>query len=242
MDKKILWLSDHKYYDGCSLDILHERGIEVVTDDNPDYILSHIEELEQFSHIVCRMFLAVGHKLDMKRCEYGMKTGFILFHDIVDKIKETKLILRVASSIEIYQDEYDFCKEKGITVVNDSNSTYDTIYQLITGKRFYEDDSTQSDVDSTVSDESSTLKDTITIKREKNSMFVYICGTEPIYNVGDVFAEYKCTPDYEGETTYGEIVEIKFDDYAEDWLYVFDNGTEVSEQYIISGDLYILKR
>jgi hypothetical protein len=150
MDKKVLWLTNHKYYEGCSLDILKERGIEVVTDDNPDYVLSHIEELEKFSHIVCTMFLAVGDKFDLKRCEAGTKTGFILFHDIVDKIKKTKLILRVASSIEIYQDEYDFCKEKGITVVNDGDSKYDTIYQLITGKRFYEDDSAQSDVDSKV--------------------------------------------------------------------------------------------
>lgn len=238
MDKKVLWLTDHRYYDGCSLDILHERGIEVVTDDNPDYVLSHIEELEQFSHIVCTMFLAVGHIFDGKRCKSGMKTGFILFHDIVDKIKETKLILRVASSIEIYQDEYDFCKEKGITVVNDSNSTYDTIYQLITGKKFYEDDSTESDVDSTVLDE----KDTITIKREKNSRFVYICGTEPCYNVGDVLAEYECTTDHEGEIVYGEIVEIKFDDYAKDWLYIFNDGTSVYEEYITDGDVYVKKK
>ena len=242
MDKKVLWLTNHRYYDGCTLNILKERGIEVVTDDNSDYVLSHIEELEQFSHIVCTMFLAVGNKFDLKRCEDGTKTEFILFHDIVDKIKETKLILRVSSSIEIYQDEYDFCKEKGITVVNDSNSTYDTIYQLITGKRFYEDDSTQSDVDSTVSDKSSTLKDTITINREKNSRFLYICGTEPRYNVGDVLAEYECTTDHEGETVYGEIIEIKFDDYNEDWIYVFDDGTEVHEEYIINRDVYELKR
>ena len=203
---------------------------------------THTGNNEVYTVAVLHKFTQNGQIGLRVNCTGSGSRRFILFHDIVDKIKETKLILRVASSIEIYKDEYDFCKEKGITVVNDSNSTYDTIYQLITGKRFYEDDSTQSDVNSTVSDENSTLKDTITIKREKNSMFVYICGTEPIYNVGDVFAEYKCTPDYEGETTYGEIVEIKFDDYAEDWLYVFDNGTEVSEQYIISGDLYTLKR
>jgi hypothetical protein len=36
MDKKVLWLTNHRYYDGCTLNILKERGIEVVTDDNPD--------------------------------------------------------------------------------------------------------------------------------------------------------------------------------------------------------------
>jgi hypothetical protein len=129
--KKILWLTDSRMYDHVQLDVLTENGISVDVMDNPDFALSKTEELEKYDYIICTMFLAVGHILDIGRCVDGTKTGIVLFSEIFDKVRNPKLILRVTSYFEISGDEIDWCKSNNITILNDSESHYDTILKLV---------------------------------------------------------------------------------------------------------------
>lgn len=73
----------------------------------------------------------------------------------------------------------------------------------------------------------------------KHSYFEYIyhCGSEPKWKIGDVLAVYEFYSDHEGEYVYGKITDIKMSE-DEDWLYTFENGEVQYEKMLISDEAY----
>lgn len=68
----------------------------------------------------------------------------------------------------------------------------------------------------------------------------YIAGKNPKWKVGDTLAYYKLTSDLEGEQPLGKIASIVYDEYLEDWEYVFDNGSSDLEETLLDIGAYIL--
>ena len=73
----------------------------------------------------------------------------------------------------------------------------------------------------------------------------YHVGSKPRFEIGDVIAVYEFYADYEGETVYGTITDIKWDEEEEDWMYYFDNATDeegseggYTERYLLEEEAY----
>jgi len=69
----------------------------------------------------------------------------------------------------------------------------------------------------------------------------YIVGKNPKWKVGDTLAYYDLTTDREGEHPLGKIASIEYDEYLEDWIYVFDNNSSDLEETLLDIDAYIIK-
>lgn len=69
----------------------------------------------------------------------------------------------------------------------------------------------------------------------------YIVGKNPKWKVGDSLAYYVLTSDLEGEQPLGKIASIEYDEYLEDWEYVFDNGSSEVEETLLDIEAYIIK-
>ena len=131
MENKILWLTESKYYDRVLLDVMIDNGYDLTVRENAEFLINGSINLDDYKYIIVTMFLAPGNAIELWRCKDGTKTGIVLLSEIKDKLKDKKVILRVASSIEIDNDEYEWCKENGVTVVNENFSSYDTILKMV---------------------------------------------------------------------------------------------------------------
>lgn len=69
----------------------------------------------------------------------------------------------------------------------------------------------------------------------------YIVGKNPKWKVGDTLAYYVLTSDLEGKQPLGKIASIVYDEYLEDWEYVFDNGSSDLEETLLDIGAYIIK-
>ena len=69
----------------------------------------------------------------------------------------------------------------------------------------------------------------------------YIVGKNPKWKVGDTLAYYDLTTDREGEQPLGKIASIEYDEYLEDWVYVFDNNSSELEETLLDIEAYIIK-
>ena len=83
------------------------------------------------------------------------------------------------------------------------------------------------------------MEDTITIKREKYSQLIYIPGTEPEFEVGDVIAVYDFSTDYEGEIILGQVVGIEFSEENHDWFYTFEDKSVYSGEGLDQDEAYV---
>ena len=129
--KKVLFITESIWYEKVILDVLKEGGISVDAYESPDWALQNVDKLNEYDYIVVNMFLAVGYILDINRCCQGTKTGIVLLSEIKDKIKKPKLILKILSSFEIDNEEYEWCKKNNIKVFNECWADYDSLYKLI---------------------------------------------------------------------------------------------------------------
>jgi len=132
--KKVLFLTDHPYYDRVHIDILKKLSngdINVEVYDNPDFVLTNTDKLDEYDFIITTMFLPVGQILELDECHQGVKTGVVLLSKIKDKINKTKCILMIESVSEIDEREYKWCKENGVIVVNNMVAKFDTLYNII---------------------------------------------------------------------------------------------------------------
>ena len=82
------------------------------------------------------------------------------------------------------------------------------------------------------------MENTITIQREEHSRYVYVCGTTPLFSVGNVLAIYEFYDDYEGEMVLGKVKEVSFDEDYDDWVYEFDKGDILDEGSLIQDEAY----
>ena len=82
------------------------------------------------------------------------------------------------------------------------------------------------------------MENTITIQREEHSRYVYVCGTSPLFSVGDVLAIYEFYHDYEGEMVLGKVKNISFDEDYDDWLYELDDGDFYCENTLLEDEAY----
>ena len=82
----------------------------------------------------------------------------------------------------------------------------------------------------------------VTIRQEKNSRFVYIPGTEPMFHAGETLAYYECSTDCEGEIFIGTITKVEFCEYSNDWLYTFEVGGAMSEEELLQMEAYRIKK
>ena len=82
----------------------------------------------------------------------------------------------------------------------------------------------------------------VTIRQEKNSRFVYIPGTEPLFCEGESLAYYECSTDFEGEIYVGTITKVEFSQYSNDWLYDFEEGGAMSEEELLNMEAYKTKK
>lgn len=131
MENKVLWLTESKYYDRVLLDVMIDNGYDLTVRENAEFLINGSINLDDYKYIIVTMFLAPGNAIELWRCNDGTKTGIVLLSEIKDKLKDKKVILRVASSIEIDNDEYEWCNENGVTVVNEMFSSYDTILKMV---------------------------------------------------------------------------------------------------------------
>ena len=131
MENKVLWLTESKYYDRVLLDVMIDNGYDLTVRENAEFLINGSINLDDYKYIIVTMFLAPGNAIELWRCKDGTKTGIVLLSEIKDKLKDKKVILRVASSIEIDNDEYEWCNENGVTVVNEMFSRYDTILKMV---------------------------------------------------------------------------------------------------------------
>lgn len=131
MENKVLWLTESKYYDSVLLDVMIDNGYDLTVRENAEFLINGSINLDDYKYIIVTMFLAPGNAIELWRCKDGTKTGIVLLSEIKDKLKDKKVILRVASSIEIDDDEYEWCNENGVTVVNEMFSSYDTILKMV---------------------------------------------------------------------------------------------------------------
>ena len=134
---KILWVTEDKWMDQVLIDVMQDAGYKLTIKTTPDDILNGKENLDEYSHIVVTMFLAVGEILSISRCVKGTKTGIVLLAEIIDKLKSTKAILRVLSSFEISSDEFEWCKSHNVIVVNEMVSRYNTILNIVQNKESF---------------------------------------------------------------------------------------------------------
>lgn len=87
-------------------------------------------------------------------------------------------------------------------------------------------------------------KDIEPTKVPKYSYFetIYHCGTEPMWKIGDVLAVYEFYSDREGEDVYGEVIDVKMDEYDSDWVYTvkgdFGGYEEICENELIREEAY----
>ena len=73
---------------------------------------------------------------------------------------------------------------------------------------------------------------------------IYHCGKKPRWKVGDKLAYYELETDCEGEMPIGEVIDVRFDEDVEDWLYVLRDvalETEQFEQDLIESEAYKIK-
>lgn len=69
-------------------------------------------------------------------------------------------------------------------------------------------------------------------------------GKEPRWKVGNILAYYECYSDYEGEQILGEIIGVEYDEYLDDWKYIFkDDESEdgeywCSEENLVNDECY----
>ena len=73
-------------------------------------------------------------------------------------------------------------------------------------------------------------------------------GKEPRWKVGNILAYYECYSDYEGEQILGEIIGVEYDEYHDDWKYIFkDDEAEdgeywCSEESLVNNECYKISR
>lgn len=86
------------------------------------------------------------------------------------------------------------------------------------------------------------MEDTITIKREKYSQLIYIPGTEPEFEVGDVLAVYDFSTDHEGEIILGQVVNVEFSEENCDWFYTLEDKCIYSGEGLNQDEAYVKQR
>lgn len=138
MENKVLWLTDSKWYDKVLLDVMIDEGYELTVRENAEFLINGSINLDDYKTIIVTMFLAPGNAIELWRCKDGTKTGIVLLSEIKDKLKDKKVILRIANSLEIDNDEYEWCKENGVIVLNEVFTHYDTILNTVKNKENHE--------------------------------------------------------------------------------------------------------
>lgn len=81
------------------------------------------------------------------------------------------------------------------------------------------------------------MYETITIERGERSRYIYIRGKNPEFKIGDNLAYYDC----EGETSLGKVMSVNLDEKIDDWVYVFEDGNDYPEEYLIEDSVYVKK-
>ena len=138
MENKVLWLTDSKWYDKVLLDVMIDEGYELTVRENAEFLINGSINLDDYKTIIVTMFLAPGNAIELWRCKDGTKTGIVLLSEIKDKLKDKKVILRIANSLEIDNDEYEWGKENGVIVLNEVFTHYDTILNTVKNKENHE--------------------------------------------------------------------------------------------------------
>lgn len=70
--------------------------------------------------------------------------------------------------------------------------------------------------------------------------FVYVRGNDSSWDVGDKICSY----DHDGDTVnvYGVITKVELNDEYDDWVYTFDSGDTILEQFLLEDDAYQVKK